>query len=283
VKRKGLSPRLLIPDTHWPFADLQYWNLLLQVGHWLKPDVIIDLGDFVDHFSISKHSKSPKRLLATSMKLEMETARLRRAELDKLGAKRKVFIKGNHEARWDKWLNDNVGNEFFITKIGTFQDEIRLEQNGWEVFEYGDFAKVDGAYFTHDVSTGGEGSARKAGERFMGTNAQAHTHGAVQKWFRNMDGKVFVSTTLGHGSDENAQTYASRTQKRDWVKMIGIDWYDPQRQNHHLQGYPVMDGTVVIGGKLFSAPFVKKPTEPEPIMDMGELVKKHKLHGKSLG
>lgn len=283
MTKPRLSGYLVIPDLHWPFADLRYWNLLLQVGHWLKPHGIICLGDFVDHFSISKHSKNKRRLLATTMQLEMETARLRRSELDTLGAKVKIFIKGNHEARWDKWINDNVDSQFFISKIGTFEDEIQLPQNGWKVFEYGDFAKVDGAYFTHDVSTGGEGSARKAGERFMGTNAQAHTHGAVQKWFRNMDGKVFVSTTLGHGSDEHAQTYASRTQKRDWVRMIGIDWYDQRYDNHHLQGFPVMDGTVCVGGKLFTAPFIKQPKEPEPITNYGQLVNKNKLLGRNLG
>lgn len=89
-----LEPILFVPDCHRPYHSQQGWELLLQVGMWLKPKHLVVLGDFCDFYAISKYDKDPIR--ATKLPEELASVQVGLDELDGLGAKHKVFLAGNH-------------------------------------------------------------------------------------------------------------------------------------------------------------------------------------------
>ena len=59
---QGLVPLLIVPDVHVPYHDKRAWELMLAVGKDLKPQVLVSLGDMMDFYSVSSHSKNPNRV-----------------------------------------------------------------------------------------------------------------------------------------------------------------------------------------------------------------------------
>ncbi len=83
---------LFIPDCHIPFHDEKAWNLMLKAAREFKPDTLVVLGDFADFYSVSAHDKNPTRV--SNLEYEVGIVREKRAQLDKLGATRKIFVEG---------------------------------------------------------------------------------------------------------------------------------------------------------------------------------------------
>ena len=71
---KKLIRLAFIPDCHHPYADRKAWALMLQALEEFKADKVIIMGDFMDMYSVSSHSKNPNRAL----KLEEEIKCYRR-------------------------------------------------------------------------------------------------------------------------------------------------------------------------------------------------------------
>ena len=56
-----LKKLLIVPDVHRPYHSRTGWNLLLQVGKDLKPDIIVIIGDYMDCYAVSDHERDPKK------------------------------------------------------------------------------------------------------------------------------------------------------------------------------------------------------------------------------
>lgn len=89
-----LEPALFVPDCHVPYHNPQAWSLMLRAATDLRPKHLITLGDFADFYTVSTHSKDPRRAL--NLKAEVETVNEKLDELDDLGAEDKRFLGGNH-------------------------------------------------------------------------------------------------------------------------------------------------------------------------------------------
>lgn len=75
----ALSRILIIPDTHVPYHDERAWQLLLQVARAFGFDYVIILGDFIDCYSVSSHSKSPSRVRL--VRLEADAGKKKLSEI----------------------------------------------------------------------------------------------------------------------------------------------------------------------------------------------------------
>lgn len=67
-----LSRILIIPDTHVPYHDERAWLLLLQVAQAFGFDYVIVVGDFLDCYYVSAHSKSPSRVRVVRLESDAE-------------------------------------------------------------------------------------------------------------------------------------------------------------------------------------------------------------------
>ena len=93
---------LVIADTQIPYHDKQALGLALNHGREKKCDTVVILGDFNDHYKLSRFVKDPKQrdldyeIDVTEYTLELIRETFPEAEI--------IWLKGNHEDRWEIYL-----------------------------------------------------------------------------------------------------------------------------------------------------------------------------------
>lgn len=155
VIKKAIKPKkptiCVIADTQCkPTESLEY---ILWMGRYIaekKPDILVMIGDFYDFPSLSSYDKgkasSEGRRFVDDLNAGNKGLELLNLELSKdpTYQPRKVFCKGNHEYRVDRYVEDNpelkgtLGTEF-----------LPLAQYGWEVYDFLNPVKIEDIYFVH--------------------------------------------------------------------------------------------------------------------------------------
>ena len=142
---------LVIADTQVkPTESLEY---ILWVGKYIhdtKPDIILMIGDWWDFPSLSSYDKgkasSEGRRFVDDLTAGNKGLELLELEINKdpTYKPRKVFCKGNHEHRVDRYVEDNpelkgtLGTEF-----------LPLTKYGWEVYDFLVPVEIEGIFFVH--------------------------------------------------------------------------------------------------------------------------------------
>jgi len=133
-----------------PTESLEY---LLWIGKYIadtKPDIIVNIGDHYDMPSLSSYDKGKASaegrrfvddLNAGNKGLELLNLAMHK---DPTYNPRKVFCKGNHEHRIDRYVEDNPE---LIGVIGT--ELLPLEAYGWEVHDFLHPVEIEDIYFVH--------------------------------------------------------------------------------------------------------------------------------------
>lgn len=155
VVKKSSKPKkptiCVIADTQCkPTESLEY---MLWIGKYIadtKPDVVVHIGDHWDMPSLSSYDKgkasSEGRRFVDDINAGnkgLELLELAMTE-DPTYKPRKVFCKGNHCHRIDRYVEDNP------ELIGTLGTEfLPLEERGWEVHDFLKPVEIEGIYFVH--------------------------------------------------------------------------------------------------------------------------------------
>lgn len=238
---------LLIPDTHAPFHSKRAWGLAMKAGRAFKPDTLVHLGDLADFYAVSSHSKDPSR--AFSLKDEIAEVRDLRAEMDGLGAKRKIFIEGNHCDRLRRYLQDKAPELFGLV---TADELLELSVNGWEFVPYRQSAKLGKLYLTHDVGTSGKYSTARAIETFQHSVAIGHHHAMQYHVSGDATGKYQVGAQFGWLGDLSRVDYMHRVKvSRTWSLGFGVGYHHVPSGVVHLVPCPIVNNTVVVEGKRY--------------------------------
>lgn len=247
VKTTGVDRLLLIPDTHVPFHDERAWALMMDVARALKPDTIIHLGDLGDFYSVSSHSKDPERMQGFSS--ELDAVREKRAELDSLGAKRKVFVEGNHCFRLIRYLHDKAPE---LAGIVSLDELLHLTENGWEHVPYRSYGRVGKLYVTHDTAQGGKYSTARALETFQHSVAIGHHHQIQYFVGGDATGQHQVAAQFGWLGDVSKVDYMHTVKAhRSWSLGFGIGHHDLTTEYVYLQPMPIVEYTVCFEGRVF--------------------------------
>lgn len=97
---------LIFTDVHVPFHDTAALELMYAVASIVRPTRIINLGDFIDYYSISKFNKDPARILRLQDDID-EAQDILEKQREIMGDIPYVYIEGNHEQRLQKKLRSN--------------------------------------------------------------------------------------------------------------------------------------------------------------------------------
>lgn len=152
---------LMIPDTQVkPGIDMSYLSWIGKYIAHRKPDVIVHIGDHFDLPSLSSYDKGTKKaegrrlqedIVAgkAGMNLLLEPlAKLQKEELDKFGIikykPKMIFTIGNHERRQERHIDANPELHGLVG-----YDSFCLDENGWEVYDFLEPARVDGITYIH--------------------------------------------------------------------------------------------------------------------------------------
>ena len=243
----GIEKILLIPDTHAPFHDQRAWELVMDVGRDFKPDVVVHLGDLVDCYSISAHSKDPDR--TSRLHEEMEVARGLRAELDSLGATRKIFIEGNHCFRLITYLHDKAPE---LLGLVSLDELLKLSENGWEHVPYRQHARIGKLYLTHDTGQGGKYTTARALETFQHSVVIGHHH-QIQYFVQgDATGQHQVGAQFGWLGDVEKADYMHQIKaRRSWSLGFGVGYHDRASGFVYLQPVPLVDYTACVEGQIY--------------------------------
>jgi hypothetical protein len=250
MSTRGVRDGIIFPDLHSPYHDRKAWGLVLKVGEWLAPDFLVCLGDFQDNYMVSDHRKDPRR--RETMEGELKVSRSCRAQLDRLGAKEKLFTEGNHEKRWERYLLDRAPHSVQIAP--SMVSLLELPERGWKCFDYGDFAKVGKMHFTHCVGgQAGRYAHEAAIEAFGGNVVIGHTHRLAQTFKGNLKQETHVGITLGWLGDASRCDYMHKAKAaKDWHLGFGVAKHRPDGVVH-VHPIPIINYSCEVDGRVFHA------------------------------
>ncbi len=245
-----LSTTLIVPDTHAPYHDKDAWELMLEAGRHLKPDAVVVMGDLIDCYSVSRHSKSPDRVANLAKEIACVGDLL--DQLDGLGAREKVFIEGNHEYRLVRYIEEKAPELFGICDIPQL---LRLEDRGWEWIAYRDHKKRGAVHYTHDTGHSGRYAVYRSLDVYQHSVATVHTHRMALVVEGNAVGEPKVSAQFGWLGDVKQIDYMHRaTARKNWQLGFGIGYTDNQTGHTWLTPVPILDYRCIVDGKLLKAP-----------------------------
>lgn len=240
---------LIVPDTHVPYHDKRAWSLMMKAAKGFKPQTIVHMGDFADFYKISSHSKDPSR--EYTFKQEVEIVKKLRGELDALGAKRKVFIEGNHEDRLRRFLQDKAVELY--DEIST-DSLLKLTKNGWEFVPYREAAQVGRVYFTHDVGGGGKYSTANALDTYQHSVAIGHHHAIQYNVAGDATGKYRVGGQFGWLGDIKRVDYMHQVKvRRLWALGFGTGRHDTKTGTVYLTPHPIVNYSCCVEGRVYRA------------------------------
>lgn len=247
-----LKPILIVPDTHIPFHDARAWELLLKVGKALKPHYLVTIGDLADFYSVSSHSKDPRRV--TQLDAELEEVHKALDQLDALGAKDKRFIAGNHCDRLTRYLQDKAPELFNVVGI---PELLKLKERGWDYTPYKQDTKIGKLHLTHDVGVAGRNATFKALDTYMHSIVTGHTHRLQYIVEGNAVGEYKVSAMFGWLGDAEKVDYMHRVNVlKNWTLGFGVGYVDEKSGVVYLTPVPIIKVkdtyTAVVNGKFYS-------------------------------
>lgn len=244
----NLEPILFVSDAHHPFADYKAWNLMLKAAKDLKPQHIVIIGDFMDMYAVSSHSKDPSR--AGRLGEEVNVGLKALNQLDTLGAKNKIFVGGNHEDRLERYLQDKAPELYdYITIPGMLE----LKQRGWRYVPYKSDTKLGKLWLTHDCGTAGRNAIFKAMDTYQHSTVTGHSHRLAYIVEGNATGEVKLAAAFGWLGDAKKVDYMQKQLVyKNWTLGFGVGYLNPTSGIVYTVPVPIVNYTCCISGKLYT-------------------------------
>lgn len=239
---------LIIPDCHVPNHDERAWGLMLRAAHVLRPSTIVVLGDFADGETLSAHPATKPGEL--DFEAELDGVRRALDQLDIVGAKRKVYLEGNHEFRLDRYLMARAPAMFRHIRWHNLLD---LERRGWDWVPYRKAYSLGKLHLTHDTGSAGVNAHRQAAVDTGGSVVIGHTHRLAYEVRGRYGGTPYLAAMLGWlGDPVKAASYIHEARAASsWATGFGVAYMEPTGIVH-LQPVPIVGGRCVVQGRLIS-------------------------------
>lgn len=247
-KQVKLEKILLIPDTHVPYHDKKAFDLVLKVGKALRVNEVVVGGDFIDNYSVSSHDKNPNRALKLDVEVEETIKELKR--IKSIGAKKNVFIGGNHEHRLERYLMQKAPELYNIISTPKI---LKLDELGFEYVPYKQIYEIGKLAITHDLGKAGRTAHLKALDDYQNNIALFHTHRLGYAIEGDVKGTKHVGTMLGWLGDFDAVDYKLKAMaNREWAHGFGVAYHDTSTGVVYVIPVPIVNYTCLVEGKLYS-------------------------------
>lgn len=241
----------IIPDTHRPFHDKRAYALMLQVFMYFGLDELVILGDYADIYNLTGHGKDAS--VVTSLVSEIEDVN---SGLDELDAKfpkvKKVYLQGNHEYRFERYINNECPELFGVTQFD-FLLNISMRPN-WKYINYGPNQryKVLNSYLTarHEPLAS---SAKATASKALCSLIYGHIHRIEESHLVGLDGSNHVCFSVGWLGDKSLdKIFGYVKTHHQWQLGFGLVYVDDKSGYFYHQKIHILDNyTCVVNGKLF--------------------------------
>lgn len=250
---------LIISDVHFPYQDKLTLNSVYNFALDFQPNVIVQLGDLIDCYALSKYSKDPTRLL--QFQKEIDLAANFWKKLDHICPSAQKFYKlGNHERRYQELLRANP--ELSPLRALNLANLMNLEKYNVKLYGENDLLLFnDKLIVTHGtfISQLSGGSALKElvsrGRKYYGVSGHCHRAGKI--FDTKMDGCAgWVESgflgDLGEGFEFVGDKTPNWQQAICVAKMWKWDNEETSDWNCQLDLLEAHDHCFIYGDKVFS-------------------------------
>ncbi len=234
-----------MPDAHIPYLDPGAFQTALAFLRFYKPHIVVQLGDLVDFYSLSRFCKDPARL--TDLQEELDEARLILGKIrDAAPEAVFYFLRGNHEMRLTKHLWTKAP-EFSKLRSLQLDSLLGLKERKIEYVESG-VMQLHGFIIKHGNLVRSRSGYTATGElEKSGTSGvSGHSHRAAQVYKRNVSG-MFSWTEAGCLCDLNPE-YAEG-QVLDWIHSIAYGTFEKEGNRFEIHLAPIVKNKIVIAGR----------------------------------
>lgn len=167
-------------------------------------------------------------------------------KVESLKAAKNVFIEGNHEARWPKYIADNAPDAF-----GLFPSmRALLGLDKWTYIPYRESFYLGDGEFTHDTGAYGSTAHVRAAHEAGSSICIGHTHFAGVEYRGHRNRNVYFGAALGCLADKSKIDYQSRVKTTHWTHGVGLGYLVGEKV--HLNFCPFILGKAVVEGKVVS-------------------------------
>ncbi len=217
----------------------------MRACNLFRPDMLVILGDFIDCYSVSDHSKDPNR--ARLLDREVAATNVLLDQLDALRIKERIYVSGNHEDRLERYLMNKAPELFNMVRV---EELLRLKSRGWKYVPYKQDVQIGKLYITHDTDAAGSNAHQKSMDAYQTNVVIGHTHRIGYAIEGNAQGKPHVGAMFGWLGDFNSVDYMKRIKaRRYWSHGAGIGYMEPNG-TVHLRPIPFINNSCVIEGVL---------------------------------
>lgn len=205
---------LIIPDSHArPGNHNKRYEWLGHLINDIKPDTVIDIGDWFDMESLCSYDKGTKSFEGRRYKADIEAGLDAQDRMFSIIRKQKKklprFVRtlGNHEARITKAVERDPVLE---GTIGL--SDLQSKEHGWEEIPFLEPIKIDGVTYQHYFTSGimgrpisGERHAQALILKQLASCTQGHSHLFDYCIRTNVDGRRFHGCVVGVYQDYLAE------------------------------------------------------------------------------
>lgn len=232
---------LIIPDLHVPFHDLRYIRIISKVISIIKPYGIVQLGDALDFFQISRFEKDPERKnsIFDDIAIYRQILDVWEKALPPGGEIHQ--LEGNHEQRLTRYVWAQARE--ISRAVKPLPELLSLKSKKiiykwhplkiWSSCKIGDCILHHGHYFNQHVAVSNL-------TRYPKKLITGHTH----RFQFAANGERF-SATLGHGSNEDMTAHTPAP--TSWQQAFGI--LTVINSISFFEAVIVQDGRCVINGE----------------------------------
>jgi predicted phosphodiesterase len=201
---KGYKKVGILSDVHLPYHTISSLTTAIQYLKNEKVDALLLNGDTLDCYALSRFSKDPKK---RDFKYELDTLKAFMDVIDK-ELNCKVFFKiGNHEARYEKFLQEKA-NELKGIEEFDFENIIKARTKGIDIIASNRFMRLNSLNGIHGHEYFGGAQPAVNIARGLYTKGkvsafQGHNHATSEHTETDMNGKITTTWSIGCLSELN--------------------------------------------------------------------------------
>jgi predicted phosphodiesterase len=240
---------IIVPDIHVPYHSAKSVKMVTALIKELKPDGLVQLGDFVDNFQLSKYSKDPGRRNLIADDIEDFKGILNEwARHLKTGA-HVHLLEGNHEKRLKTYIADKCRELHGLvpdwpTLLGLeLRNKAGRHKWHWHPYERWNSCQIGDVVLHHGFYYN-EHCAAKALAKYKCNFIFGHTHR-----LQYVSDGTHYACTLGHISNEKET--AHNPTPTGWQETLGLLHVDRLGRTK-LDILKIDDGRTVLYGKPFN-------------------------------
>lgn len=252
---------VLYGDTHYPFQDDQAIAVVRSVIRAVKPDLVVDMGDLLDCYTISRFSKDPARKHDLQDEIDQGVKHLQSIR-SVAGSAQCALLDSNHFDRLSRLIGGLSGEAREIARLRDFQGALSwpslldLPGNGWRWLPQNEQARtrlIPKIILKHGtvVRKGSAMSARAEYERYCRSGASGHTHRLGQYYHRDLDGPhgwFETGCTCDVNADYLTDGYA------DWQSGVTVISYtDDEDSRFHVEQSVIHKGVAIFRDAMYVA------------------------------